>query len=100
MIEAKNKGLRDIRGDLQDRVNRIRQQVRVEQARFEILTAQLKREQSNQLEDLKAQLQAVTRLLQFASWHHDLRMAVARALALAATAEIAACQFSQRKTTQ
>ena len=96
VTEAKKlKEMRDIRSDLQDRANRIRQQLRAEQAQFEILTAQLKREQSNRLEDLRAHLQAVTSLLQFASWHHDVRMAVARALALAATAEIAARQFSQ-----
>jgi hypothetical protein len=76
-------------------IARIRQQLRAEQVQFEILTAQLKREQSNRLEDLRAHLQAVTSLLQIARWHHDVRMAVARALALTATAEIAARQFSQ-----
>jgi hypothetical protein len=99
VTEAKNKVMRDIRSDLQDRVNLVRQQIRAEQAQFEVLTAQLKREHDRRLEDLRAQLQAVTRLLQFATWHHDVRMAVARALALAATAEISAAtaarQFSQ-----
>jgi hypothetical protein len=95
VTEAKTKAMRDIRSDLQDRANWVWQQIRAEQAQFEILTAQLKREQDSRLEDLRAQLQAVTRLLQLATWYHDVRMGVARALALAATAEIAACQFSQ-----
>jgi len=87
--------MRDIRSDLQDRADWIRQQIRAQQAKFEIVTAQLKRDQTDQLEDLRAQLEGVTRLLQLATWYHDVRMATARALALAATAEIAARQFSQ-----
>ena len=91
--------MRDIRGDLQDRVERVRQQIRAEQTQFEALTAQLKRERDSRLEDLRAQLQLVTKLLDFATWHHEARFAVAHALALAATAEIsataAARQFAQ-----
>jgi len=89
--------MRDIRGDLQDRTNRIRQQIRAEQAQFEILFARVRREHNDRLEHIRAQLEAVTRVLQFASWHHDLRMAAARALALAATAEIAARQVTQAR---
>jgi DNA repair exonuclease SbcCD ATPase subunit len=95
VAESKNKAMRDIRSDLQDRADRIRQQITAQQAQFEIVAAQLKRDQTNQLEDLRAQLEAVTRLLQLATWHHDVRMATARALALAATAEITMSQFSQ-----
>jgi hypothetical protein len=95
MAKARGKAMRDIRSDLQDRADWIRQQIRTEQTQFEIVTAQLKTEQTNQLEELRAQLQAVTRLHQLATWHHDVRMATARALALAATAEIATGQFAQ-----
>jgi ribonucleotide monophosphatase NagD (HAD superfamily) len=95
VAEAKDKAMRDIRSDLQDRANWVRQQIKTEQAQFEIVTAQLTREQNHRLEDLKSQLQAVTRLLQFANRHHDIHMAAARALALAAAAEIAAHQFAQ-----
>jgi hypothetical protein len=98
VTEAKNKAMRDIRSDLQERADWFRQQIRAEQAEFESLIAQLKREQINRVDDLRAQLEAVTKLLQFASWYHDVRMSAARALALAATAEIAAHQFSQPKT--
>jgi hypothetical protein len=89
--------MRDIRDDLKDRVKLV--EINVEQAQFEALTAQLKREQDSRLGDLRAQLRAVNRLLEIATWQHNLRFAVARALALAATAEIcataAARQFSQ-----
>lgn len=97
MTEAK-KAMRDIRSDLQDRVDWIGQQIRAEQAQFEIVTAQLKREQTNRLENLRAQLQAVTRLLQLAAWHHDVRMATARALAQVAAAEIASASFLKPET--
>ena len=98
MTEAKSKAMRDIRSDLQDRANWIRQQIRAEQAQFESLTAQLRREQTNRLKDLNAQLTAVTKLLHFATWHHDVRMATARALALTASAEIAARAEAQDRS--
>ncbi len=98
MTGVKNKAMRDIRGDLQERADWFRQQIVAEQAEFESLTAQLQKEQINRLDDLQTQLEAVTNLLQFASWYHDVRMSAARALALAATAEIAAHTFSQSKT--
>jgi hypothetical protein len=94
VAQSKNKAMRDIRSDLQDRADWIRQQIRAQQTQFEIATAQLQRDQANQLEDLRAQLEAVTRLLRLATWYHDVRMATARSLALAATAEIAAREFS------
>lgn len=95
MAEIRDKAMRDIRDDLQDRADWIQQQIIAEQTQFEIVATQLKREQTNELEGLRAQLQAVTRLLHLATWHHDVRMATARALALAATAEIATGQFCQ-----
>ena len=95
MAEIENKAVRDIRSDLEDRADWIQQQIRAEQAQFESLIAQLKNEQNNRLEDLKPQLQAVTALLRFATWHHDVRMALARAIALAATVEIAVRRSSQ-----
>jgi hypothetical protein len=91
--------MRDIRGDLQDRANMVEQQINAEQAQFERLIAQLKKKQGSRLEDLRAQLQAVNKLIEVTTWHRDVRMAVARALALAATVEISAAaaarQYSQ-----
>jgi hypothetical protein len=98
MAKARGKAMRDIRSDLQDRADWIRQQIRAEQTQFEIVTAQLKTEQTNQLEELRAQLQAVTRLHQLATWHHDVRMATARALEQVATAEIASASFLKPET--
>ena len=95
MAEAKNKEMRDILGDLQVRANWIRQQIRAEQAQFGVLFAQVRREHDNRLESIRAELEIVTRILQYARWHHELRMWAARALALAATAKIAAREFSQ-----
>jgi hypothetical protein len=80
--------MRDIRGDLQDRVKMIEQQIDAEHAQFQTLIAQLKREQESRLEGLKTQLQAVNRLIELATWQNNLRLAVARALALTATVEI------------
>ena len=95
MAEAKNTAMRDIRSDLQERAVWIQGQIKAEQDRFELLTAQVKMGRTQQLKDLRSQLEAVTRLLQLATWHHNVRMATTRALALAATAEIAALEFSQ-----
>lgn len=100
MTEAKSKEMRDIRSDLQDRADLLRQQLRTEQAQFELLVAQLKREQSNRIDDLRTQFEAATKLLQVANWYYNVRMAVARSLALAAAAEIAAHQFLMPKTVQ
>lgn len=93
MTEAKSKEMRDIRSDLQDRADLLRQQLRTEQAQFELLVAQLRREQSNRIDDLRTQFEAATKLLQVANWYYNVRMAAARSLALAAAAEIAAHQF-------
>jgi len=87
--------MRDIRGDLQDRAHRIKQQIRAEQAQFEILLAQVRREHNDRLEHIRAQLAIVAKVLQLANWHHELRMSAARSLALAAAAEIAAREFAQ-----
>jgi hypothetical protein len=97
VTEAKDKVMRDIRIDLQDRANWIRQQIRAEQAQFELLTTQLEKQQSDQVEGLRVQLETVTRFLQYANWHHEVHIAIARALALAATAEIAARQFYEAR---
>lgn len=92
---SENKAVRDLRADLEDRAGWIQQRIAAQQAEFEMLVARLKAEQKNRIEGLKPQLQAVTALLRFATLHHDARMALTRAIALAATAEIAARKFSQ-----
>ena len=66
----------------------VEQQITAEHAQFETLIAQLKREHESRLEDLKAQLRAMTRLIELTTWQHNVRFAVARALALAAAVEI------------
>ena len=54
--------MRDIRGDLQDRASLLEEQINAHEAEFEKLIEQLKREHDSRLEDLKAELEAVTKL--------------------------------------
>ena len=56
--------MRDIRGDLQDRASLLEDQINAHEAEFEKLIEQLKREHDSKLEDLKAELEAVTRLME------------------------------------
>jgi hypothetical protein len=56
--------MRDIRGDLQERANLLEQQINAAQAEFEKRIEQLKREQDSRLDDLKAELEAVNRVME------------------------------------
>jgi hypothetical protein len=62
---AKNEGqaMRDIRGDLQDRAALLEEQINAHEAQFDKLIDQIRREHDQRLEDLKAELEAVNRLL-------------------------------------
>ena len=51
--------MRDIRGDLQDRSNRLAEQIRATQAHFDKVIEQLKLEHQGKLEDLKSDLDTV-----------------------------------------
>jgi hypothetical protein len=82
--------MRDIRGDLQERGNIVEQEINAEHARFEMLLVRLKREQDSTLADLRAQLQAVKRLVEVANWQHNLRAAVLLAAAAVSATEVSA----------
>ena len=56
--------MRDIRGDLQDRAALLEEQISAHEAQFDKLIDQLKREHDSRLEDLKTELEAVTRLME------------------------------------
>jgi hypothetical protein len=56
--------MRDIRGELQERASLFEEQINAHEAEFEKHIDQLKREHDSRLEDLKAQLEAVTRLME------------------------------------
>jgi hypothetical protein len=56
--------MRDIRGDLQDRASLLEEQINAHEAEFERLIEQLKREHDSRLEDLKAELEVVNRLME------------------------------------
>jgi hypothetical protein len=79
--------MRDIRGDLAERAQRIRQEIDSEHARFAALLLQLKSERDQRLEPLTAQRQAVHKLLGFAAWQHHVRTSHMVAIAGTAAAE-------------
>ena len=56
--------MRDIRNDLQDRANLLDEQINAAEAQFESLVEQLRTEHESKLEDLKAEFEAVSRLLE------------------------------------
>ncbi len=56
--------MRDIRNDLQDRASLLDEQINAAEAQFEKLVEQLRTEHEGRLEDLKAEFEAVSRLLE------------------------------------
>ncbi len=56
--------MRDIRGDLQDRAALLEEQINAQEAQFDTLIEQLKQEHDTRLEDLRAELDAVSRLME------------------------------------
>jgi len=56
--------MRDIRGDLQDRASLLEEQISAHETQFEKLMAQIKAEHEARVEDLRAELDAVTKLLE------------------------------------
>ena len=56
--------MRDIRGDLQDRANLLEEQIIAGEAQFEKLVTQIRAEHEAKLEDLRAEFDAVTKLLE------------------------------------
>ena len=54
--------MRDIRGDLQDRVSLLEGQISAHEAQFEKLVAQMKAEHEARLKDLRAEFDVITKL--------------------------------------
>jgi hypothetical protein len=79
--------MRDIRTDLQDRAHSVAQQISAENARFESLVSQLRAEQDNKLEHLRALLHLANRLLDFTVWHEKVRAELTARIAVAEAAE-------------
>jgi hypothetical protein len=84
--------MRDIRGDLQDRAALLEEQISAHEVQFDKLLDQLKREHDARLEDIKAELEAVNRLIE-----HELRRL---ATAPAAPAAPAAPKMQLREPVQ
>jgi chromosome segregation ATPase len=72
-LDKRGQLMRDIRGDLQERANMFEQQINAAQQQCEKLIDQLKREKDSRLADLKAELDAVNRVLEIE--HRRLRSA-------------------------
>jgi hypothetical protein len=56
--------MRDIRGDLQDRAALLEEEINAQEAQFDQLIEQLKNEHDARLEDFRAELEAVNRLME------------------------------------
>ena len=56
--------MRDIREDLQERVEWVKQQINAEQSRFEKLLKQLSSEQDSKVRYVKAELETVKRVIE------------------------------------
>jgi len=79
--------MRDIRTDLQDRVDFVAQQIGAENARFQSLVSQLKAEQNNKLAHLRAQLRLANKLIDFTVWRDNLRSELTTRISVAEAAE-------------
>jgi hypothetical protein len=79
--------MRDIRGDLQGRAERLKAQISAENARFETLLGQLRTKRESNLEHLRAQLRLANKLIEFTAWHDKLRAELAARIAAAEAAE-------------
>ena len=86
--------MRDIRGDLRDRADRLEKQINAENSQFDVML-QLRTKRDGDLQQLRAQLQLVNRLLEFAAWHDNVRANLAARIAVAEVAET-----SIRKSTE
>ena len=87
--------VRDLRRDLEDRAARVEQEIKAEQVQFATRLSQLRSERDVRVSNLRAQLQVVNRLIEVATWQHNARFAVARALALAAAAEMSVAKLGK-----
>ena len=79
--------MRDIRGDLRDRADRLEKQINAENSQFDEVMLQLRTKRDGDLQQLRAQLQLVNKLLEFAAWHDNVRANLAARIAVAEVAE-------------
>jgi len=78
--------MRDIRGDLRDRADRLEKQINAENSQFDVML-QLRTKRDGDLQQLRAQLQLVNKLLEFAARHDNVRANLAARIAVAEVAE-------------
>ncbi len=88
----------DIRGELRERAYMVQHLINVEHAQYEQMILQLKTEQDQRLEALKAQLRAVNKLIDVAAWQYNVRTALTLSIAVAAAAETSAAAITASST--
>ncbi len=79
--------MRDILVDLQDRAQKLAQEIRAEHARFYGLVAELRAKQDERLETMRAELLLANKLLDFAAWHDRIKASLAAQIAVTELAE-------------
>ena len=77
----------DIRADLCERAYLLEQEISAENARFDRLVVELRREHDNALQQMRAQLLLANKLIEFTAWHHNVRTVLAAHIAAAEAAE-------------
>jgi hypothetical protein len=92
--------MRDIRGELQERANLFEEQINAHEAQFDKLIDQLKRDHDQRCEDLKTELEAVNRLLDFELRRFSSAPAAPEAVAVHQTAQQSAPQPPQHPAHQ
>jgi hypothetical protein len=79
--------MRDIRGELQGRADRLKQEIGAENARFQSLLQQIESRRESSLQQLKAQVRLAHKLLEFTAWHERIRAELTARIAAAEAAE-------------
>jgi hypothetical protein len=92
--------MRDIRGELQERANLFEEQINAHEVQFDKLIDQLKREHDQRLQDLKTELEAVNRLLDFELRRFSSPPTAPEAVAVHQTAQQSSPQPAQHSAQQ
>ncbi len=79
--------MHDIVADLRERAQLLERQISAENARFDRAVAELKAEEENALQHLRAQLLLANKLIDFTAWHHNVRTVLTAHIAAAEAAE-------------
>ena len=79
--------MHDILADLRERAYLLERELTTENARYEHLVTELKAKHEASLEHMRAQLLLANKLLDFTTWHHNVRTVLTAHIAAAQAAE-------------